>query len=65
MSCLQTDSYVAACTQMSRVIPAAGIVKDDLVLSRQVAAVLKNEQGRWWDFSYDRLKQFGFRFDTY
>ena len=65
MSCLQTDSYVAACTQMSRVIPAAGIVKDDLVLSRQVSAVLKNEQGRWWDFSYDRLKQFGFRFDTY
>jgi hypothetical protein len=65
MSCTAGDSYVAACTQMTRIIPSAGVVADTPLLSQQVARVLKNEQGRWWDFSYDRLKQFGYRFDTY
>jgi len=65
LSCAPADSYAAACTQMTSVIPAVGAVKDDPLLAQQVARVLKNEQGRWWDFSYDRLKQFGYRFDTY
>jgi hypothetical protein len=34
-------------------------------LIRQITRVLKNESGRWADFSYDRLKRFGYRFDTY
>jgi len=27
--------------------------------------VLKSEMNRWIDQSYDRLKRFGYRFDTY
>lgn len=65
LSCAPADSYTAACTQLSRVIPAAGVVIDDAAFQRQVMRVIQNEQGRWWDFSYDRLKQFGYRFDTY
>lgn len=65
LSCAAADSYYAACTQMSRVIPAAGPVGDTPALAQQVARVIRNEQGRWWDFSYDRLRQFGYRFDTY
>ena len=65
LSCAETDSYLAACRQLSQVIPAAGPVRTSAALSQQVLIVLKNEQGRWWDLSYDRLKKFGYRFDTY
>jgi tetratricopeptide (TPR) repeat protein len=34
-------------------------------LRREIDQILKNEHGRWVMFSYDRLRQFGFRFDTY
>ena len=65
LSCAPGDSYTAACTQLSRMIPAAGVVIDGIGFRQQVDRVLLNEQSRWWDFSYDRLKQFGYRFDTY
>ena len=36
-----------------------------LALSQEINQVLKNVQGRWFAFSYDRLQQFGFRVDTF
>jgi hypothetical protein len=65
LSCGAADSYAASCEQLTRLIPAAGPVRDDPGFAQQVMIVLKNEQGRWWDLSYDRLKKFGYRFDTY
>jgi hypothetical protein len=65
LSCGASDSYAAACGHLTRIIPAAGAVRDDPAFGQQVMAVLKNEQGRWWDLSYDRLRKFGYRFDTY
>ena len=65
LSCGAADSYGAACAQLTRLIPAAGVVRDDPGFAQQVMGVLKYEQGRWWDLSYDRLKKFGYRFDTY
>ena len=32
---------------------------------REIDRILKNETGRWLMFSYDRLRRFGYRFDTY
>jgi hypothetical protein len=34
-------------------------------VARHVDRILKIEHGRWWDLSYDRLRRFGFKFDTY
>lgn len=65
LSCGPVDSYAAACAQLTGLIPASGGVRSDPGFARQVAAVLKSEQGRWWDLSYDRLRKFGYRFDTY
>jgi hypothetical protein len=65
LSCSPADTYVAACTRIMRVLPVAGAVANDFALTQELSNVLKIEQGRWWDFSYDRLKQFGYRFDTY
>ena len=65
LSCRDSDSYAASCTQLTQIIPSTGPVIDSPGLAQQVTGVLLNEQSRWWDFSYDRLKQFGYRFDTY
>jgi hypothetical protein len=62
LSCAPTDTYLAACTQLARVFAAPAGEAD---VARQITRVLKGEQGRWWDLSYDRLKRFGYRFDTY
>ena len=62
LSCAVTDSYAASCAQLARIVPAA---MGDADMTREIERVLKNEQGRWWDISYDRLKRFGYRFDTY
>lgn len=32
---------------------------------RQIEHILKNENGRWLSLSYDRLRRFGYRMDTY
>jgi hypothetical protein len=37
----------------------------DSPLRVEIDRILKNEHGRWVDLSYDRLRRFGFRFDTY
>lgn len=64
LACAPTDSYAAACAQLTRVVPAS-LTAGGPIPVREIARVLKNEQGRWWDLSYDRLKRFGHRFDTY
>lgn len=57
-------SYVAANAQLADAV-RSGAPVDDLDLARRINRILKNEQGRWIDLSYDRLKRFGYRFDTY
>jgi hypothetical protein len=32
---------------------------------RNITDILKNQEGRWLSFSQDRLKRFGYRFDTF
>jgi hypothetical protein len=32
---------------------------------RNITYILKNQEGRWLSFSQDRLKRFGYRFDTF
>lgn len=59
------DSYRVATEQLVAALGADDANHDAVQLARQIDRVLKNDVGRWWDFSYDRLKQFGYRFDTY
>ena len=65
LACAPSDSYIAACTQMARVLPRTGGGSVDPMLTAHIERVLKNEQVRWYDFSYDRLKRFGYSFDSY
>ena len=37
----------------------------DALLRREIDRILKNHQGRWLSASYDRLRHFGYRFDTF
>jgi hypothetical protein len=37
----------------------------DPALRREIDQILKNDQGRWVMFSYDRLRRFGYRFDSF
>lgn len=64
------DSYVVAGSQI--VAALRGLRMDrgsrtviDPLLRREIDRILKNEQGRWVMFSYDRLRQFGYRFDSF
>jgi len=52
-------SYALACSQVRMALLRGG--PDH----REVDRILKNEAGRWLMFSYDRLRRFGYRFDTY
>jgi hypothetical protein len=65
LTCAATDSYAASCAQLARIIPREASGAQDPSLAQQIERVLKNEHGRWWDLSYDRLTRFGYRFDTY
>jgi hypothetical protein len=60
------DSFAAASAQLADTLRMSktGRVPEHEV-ARHVNRILKIEHGRWWDLSYDRLKRFGFRFDTY
>ena len=62
---VQGDSYVVAAAQLAMVLRLDSTERSTGDLIRQITRVLKNESGRWADFSYDRLKRFGYRFDTY
>jgi len=59
------DSYITANSQIAATLRAAAADPHDANLARQIHRILRNEQGRWVDLSYDRLKRFGYRFDTY
>jgi hypothetical protein len=53
------DSHAPAIGQIRT---AVGAVQPD---SRNIDLILRNQQGRWLAFSDDRLRRFGYRFDTY
>jgi hypothetical protein len=60
----ESDSYVQAYSDvLDAVREATGT--SDAMLRRRVDRALDAERGRWRDFSYTRLRQFGYRFDTY
>jgi hypothetical protein len=58
------DSYALAYSNVLNAIHAGGD-SDDAALRRRIDRALDAERGRWRDFSYVRLRQFGYRFDTY
>lgn len=60
------DSYAVASAQLADTLRTmkTGQLREH-ELARHVDRILKFEHGRWWDLSYDRLKKFGFKFDTY
>ena len=60
----QSDSYVTAYTDVLKAIRSGGNAAEG-GLRNQVERALDAERGRWRDFSYTRLRQFGYRFDTY
>jgi hypothetical protein len=64
------DSYATASSDILTAIRAAGPHasldrKQVDPLSRHVNRILDAEHGRWIAFSFDRLRQFGYRFDTF
>jgi hypothetical protein len=59
------DSYAAAAGELVSALGANAANHDAAQLALQIDRVLKNDVGRWWDLSYERLKRFGYRFDTY
>jgi hypothetical protein len=44
---------------------ARGAAPLDPELATDLDAIVKSEHGRWLSFSFDRLRQFGYRFDTF
>ena len=63
-------SHAVASSQILRLLgnqsttPSKEMKLDEPVL-REVDRILRNDQGRWLMFSYDRLHHFGYRIDTY
>jgi hypothetical protein len=66
----QRDSYATECADLLRIVHAgdarAGADhQPDRVLKRQIEGTLDSRHGRWLMFSFDRLRRFGYRFDTF
>jgi len=65
----ERDSYVIAYTNVLRVIALRRDVSVDALqeqtLTSDIARILDAQHGRWIVSSYERLRQFGFAFDTY
>jgi hypothetical protein len=64
------DSYVIASSQIvetlrGRNAPQRGAGNIDPALRREIDQILKNERGRWVMFSFDRLRRFGYHFDSF
>jgi hypothetical protein len=59
-----TDSYVALYSDLLSALPAAGASGQKLDPVR-VGNAVNAERGRWINFSYDRLRQFGYRFESF
>jgi hypothetical protein len=66
-----TDSYVLAYSDIVRAIRradaqrSAGDAQSDQALAHQINRILDAEHARWLMFSTDRLRRFGYRFDTF
>lgn len=70
MSVDPEDTHIVGSAQLAQALRNASGRTDagalpDAALIREIERVLKNEHGRWVDFSYDRLKRFGYRFDSF
>jgi hypothetical protein len=67
----QQDNHILAGAEIASAlrVAAARQGRDDATndppLRREIDRILKNHQGRWVSFSYDRLRRFGYRFDTF
>jgi hypothetical protein len=65
------DSHVKTYSEVLRALErGAGAGNGDAgevssPLHREIGQILKNHHGRWVMSSYDRLRQFGYRFDTF
>jgi hypothetical protein len=59
------SELVAALRRRSIGDSAAGGAAGDPALRREIDQILKNDHGRWVMFSYDRLRHFGYRFDSF
>jgi hypothetical protein len=59
------DSYYLVESQLIALIGSTATDGRPSLDARRVVAALEAEQGRWLLRSFDRLHQFGFRFDTY
>ena len=53
------DTHAAAIAQIREAL------RPSVPASRNIELILRNQQGRWLAFSDDRLRRFGYRFDTY
>jgi hypothetical protein len=64
-------SYAAATSGVRLALHAAKLDRPeqgasvDQHLQEEIDRILRNQQGRWLMFSFDRLQHFGYRFDTY
>lgn len=59
------DSYFAEASRIRTLLDSGTNRAGAGLDSRRVLAALEAERGRWLLFSFDRLHQFGFEFDTY
>ncbi len=60
----RSDGYLTAYSQILEAIQGGDDPRDPL-MRRRIDRALDAELGRWRDFSYTRLRHFGYRFDTY
>jgi hypothetical protein len=66
------DSHALVNTQLAAALRRGGVARSatggtavDPSLRLEIDRLLKHEHARWVDLSYDRLRRFGFRFDTF
>ena len=59
------SSQLALALRNSKYYDMGAAAPPDYGLVREIERILKNEHGRWVDFSYDRLRRFGYRFDAF
>ena len=59
------DRYAVACSDLLAAIRGPASQDGQNLDARRIDRVLDSEHGRWLSFSFDRLRQFGYRFDTF
>jgi hypothetical protein len=57
--CTGDESYGRVCSALRTAVSGS------TVQSNEIDRLLAQEQAAWLSFSFDRLRQFGFRFDTF